>query len=317
MKWMIYLVHNTHEHQFAGPFTGVTSGSFFIPTLGHVEDDHHYRIELTTTDSNGLSSVINREIYPVTSSMTLASNVAGLSLALDGQPLAAPFSDGSLVGASRAISAAATQVFNGVTYEFVSWSDGGAATHNVTVQAVNTTYTATYRVQATAQTATLAPTADSYVRDGTYILSNFGTATRPLRPHDDLDVGNSRWSYLKFDTSSIAGTVSNVKLRLFAKLESTLAAGVPTEVFGTGTSWTETGLTGTTNPPPRRRKSRERRSRAPRALIIEFEPHVLYQLRTRGGAERHRPGAEEPVDVNAGHRGSIRATRRRISRNSS
>ena len=34
----------------------------------------------------------------------------------------------------------------GTTYEFVSWSDGGAATHNISTPASNTTYTATYRV---------------------------------------------------------------------------------------------------------------------------------------------------------------------------
>ena len=34
----------------------------------------------------------------------------------------------------------------GTTYEFVSWSDGGAANHNISTPASNTTYTATYRV---------------------------------------------------------------------------------------------------------------------------------------------------------------------------
>lgn len=37
------------------------------------------------------------------------------------------------------------QTLNGTSYEFTSWSDGGAATHEVRTPATNTTYTATYR----------------------------------------------------------------------------------------------------------------------------------------------------------------------------
>ena len=236
-SWRVYLVHNTHEHEFAGPFNGVTSGSFIVPTNGHVEDDHHYRIQLTVTDAGGLTHTSSREVHPVTSDVTLAANVTGLSLALDGQPLAAPISDGSLVGATRAISAPLTQTLNGATYEFVSWSDGGAATHDVTVGATDRTYTATYRLAVPVQTA-LAPTADSYVRSSS-AGSNFGSATSLFAKRSSSD---NRHTYIKFDTTSVTGTVQSVKLRLFAKLESSAATGVLTEVFGTSTGWTETGI---------------------------------------------------------------------------
>jgi hypothetical protein len=32
----------------------------------------------------------------------------------------------------------------GVPYQFLSWSDGGAATHTITTPTTNSTYTATY-----------------------------------------------------------------------------------------------------------------------------------------------------------------------------
>lgn len=236
-SWMVYLVHNTHEHQFAGPFDGVTSGSFFVPPNGHVENNHHYRIELTVTDSQGLATKTSREVFPQISTVTLASNIAGLSLALDGQPFATPFSSGSLVGATRALSAPATQTVNGSTYQFVSWSDGGAATHDVTIASTNRTYTATYQLAAPTQQA-LAATADSYVRSASS-NTNYGTASSLYAKKSATD---NRYTYFKFDTTAVTGSVASVKLRVFGKLETTGATGVLTEVFGTTTSWTETGI---------------------------------------------------------------------------
>jgi hypothetical protein len=57
-----------------------------------------------------------------------------------------PLTFGSVVGVVRNIGAPATQTSGGTTYEFVSWSDGGAATHNISTPSSNTTYSATYRV---------------------------------------------------------------------------------------------------------------------------------------------------------------------------
>jgi hypothetical protein len=45
---------------------------------------------------------------------------------------------------SRSLSAPATQTLNGQTYQFQSWSDGGAATHSTSTPASATTYTANY-----------------------------------------------------------------------------------------------------------------------------------------------------------------------------
>ena len=59
---------------------------------------------------------------------------------------ATPLTFESVVGIVRGLEAPATQMSGGTTYEFVSWSDGGAASHNISTPAANTTYTATYRV---------------------------------------------------------------------------------------------------------------------------------------------------------------------------
>ena len=67
-----------------------------------------------------------------------------LQLRLDGQPVATPVSFTAVVGIVRNLDAPA-QTSGSTAYEFSSWSDGGAATHDISTPAVNTTYTATYR----------------------------------------------------------------------------------------------------------------------------------------------------------------------------
>ena len=46
----------------------------------------------------------------------------------------------------RNFGAMSPQASGGSTYQFASWSDGGAATHNISTPAANRTYSATYRV---------------------------------------------------------------------------------------------------------------------------------------------------------------------------
>ena len=64
---------------------------------------------------------------------------------LDGQPMSTPASFVGVVGILRSLEAVSPQTLNATSYEFVSWSDGGAAAHNISTPASNTTYTATYR----------------------------------------------------------------------------------------------------------------------------------------------------------------------------
>ena len=62
--------------------------------------------------------------------LTLATNPAGLQVKLDGQPTTTPVSFDSVVGVLRTLGAPSPQTSAAMTYEFVSWSDGGAASHH-------------------------------------------------------------------------------------------------------------------------------------------------------------------------------------------
>src|SRR5262249_23927708 len=56
-----------------------------------------------------------------------------------------PFSLTAIVGSNNSVSAPSPKQSNHSTYNFVSWSDGGAQAHPLTAPATNTSYTASYR----------------------------------------------------------------------------------------------------------------------------------------------------------------------------
>ena len=55
-------------------------------------------------------------------------------------------------------------------------------------------------------------------------------------------------SYLKFTVTGVSGPVTNVKLRLHTTSSADSASGNGPAVYGTGTSWTETGITWNNRP---------------------------------------------------------------------
>ncbi|HSB56383.1 MAG TPA: PQQ-dependent sugar dehydrogenase [Nitrosopumilaceae archaeon] len=143
--WVILFHHNTHTHPFL-EFNGTKSGSFVIPTLGETSSDVWYRIYLTVTDSTGLTNLSTRDVLPNKSTITLTSNVSGLQVNLDGQPQTTPYSFVGVVGMTRTLQAPSPQSLGGQSYQFQSWSDGGAATHTISTPSSDTTYTENYSV---------------------------------------------------------------------------------------------------------------------------------------------------------------------------
>lgn len=143
--WWVDFHHDTHTHPFISPTTGSNSGSFTIPTTGETSANVWYRLYLTVRDSAGLSHTTQRDIFPRTARLTLATSVTGMQLRLDGQPVATPLSFDAVVGLERRIEAPTPQTVGSVTYTFASWSDGGAANHVISTPASDTTFTAVYQ----------------------------------------------------------------------------------------------------------------------------------------------------------------------------
>src|SRR5262249_36770765 len=128
--WTIDLVHTDHTHNAMPPTSGISSGMFTIPNTGETDSSVFYRVTLTVIDSGGKTTTVTRDVMPVTATVTLASNIAGVPLQLDG--VAAPASFVGVAGVLRTIGAPATASVNGQSYIFTGWSDGGAASHQIT-----------------------------------------------------------------------------------------------------------------------------------------------------------------------------------------
>ena len=124
--------------------SGSKTGSFTIPTDGETSSNVFYRIHLRITDSGGLTRSVSRDIQPRKSTITLATNPAGLQLRLDGQPVSTPHSFVGVEGIVRSLEAVSPQ---GTNWVFSSWSDGGARVHSISTPTADTTYTAQFVAQ--------------------------------------------------------------------------------------------------------------------------------------------------------------------------
>lgn len=144
--WTILFHHENHVHPAEGPIIGM-SGTFTIPVDGHDFSGHTaYEAIVAVTDADGISTSDSRIIYPEKVNLTFATAPVGLALNFDQQTnVAAPFVRDTLINFRHTIGAPLTQTFGGELYQFVGWSDGGAATHTITVPAQAQTYTATYQ----------------------------------------------------------------------------------------------------------------------------------------------------------------------------
>jgi hypothetical protein len=97
---------------------------------------------------------------------------------------------------------------------------------------------------AAALAQTVNPVADTYVRNGSYANSNYGTSSL-IEVKQSTISGNMRYAFFRFDIAALGlTTVSNVKLRLYFYGGSSSSVSVH-PVAGT---WTETGITWNNKP---------------------------------------------------------------------
>lgn len=134
LAWRIDFHHAEHFHPFVPQAAGA-EGSFTVPTIGETAADVWFRIHLTAKDSAGLTGTTFVDVLPRKVRLTFLTDPPGLQILLDGTPRTTPFAEEAVVGLIRTIGAAGP----------VSWSDGGAAVHEITTPAADTTYTATFQ----------------------------------------------------------------------------------------------------------------------------------------------------------------------------
>jgi hypothetical protein len=127
-------------------YVGTTTNGQLSVKLSLAATDGAAQIVAQVGSATGAATVgLTAQPTPSTSTITLATNPPGLQVTLDGQTVTAPHSAVSAEGQQRALGVVSPQTVGGITYEWVSWSDGGAASHNITVPTNDTTYTAQFQ----------------------------------------------------------------------------------------------------------------------------------------------------------------------------
>jgi len=131
LSWSMLLHHGNHTHPFLGPasgnnvpFTAPAPEDLFAATSSFLE------IQLTATDSGGLSSTVTRNLDPRKVTLTFNTEPGSMSVRVSGTDLAAPVNVVSWDNWQFPISAF-DQMLYGASYVFASWSDGGAQTHSI------------------------------------------------------------------------------------------------------------------------------------------------------------------------------------------
>jgi glucose/arabinose dehydrogenase len=104
--------------------SGVTGGSFQIPTDYSNTPSSFYRITLTVTDTLGLTSVVSRDIHPNLTSWTVGSSVPGALVVVDGTLQTAPYTTSDVVGIAHVLMGMPVQNIGSTRYRFSSWADG-------------------------------------------------------------------------------------------------------------------------------------------------------------------------------------------------
>ncbi|GAA3007235.1 hypothetical protein GCM10020229_18750 [Kitasatospora albolonga] len=97
----------------------------------------------------------------------------------------------------------------------------------------------------TATATVLAPTQDSYVRDGSYATTNYGAATTlTVKNTDTTDSGYGRRALFGFDTTAVPGTVRRAVLWVHGAVADSGGTLTTLQAFATATTpWTETAVT--------------------------------------------------------------------------
>jgi len=102
------------------------------------------------------------------------------------------------------------------------------------------------------ETTTLTPTADAYVRSGTYAGTTHGSTDASIliaKLNSSGSADNDRQTYVTFDLSNAGADISSAVLRLYGKIDDTRSSNIPVGAYSvSNTSWSESSITWNNKP---------------------------------------------------------------------
>lgn len=144
LSWEVRFQHEQHEHPgVSGTGTSIT---LTVPASGHgFAGNTGYLVELTATDSLGLTTVETIELVPRKVAIAIEATLpVPPSILVDGITLSTAAVVDTIEGHLHLIETEALHCVADERWDFVSWSSGATRAHNLTAAAVDQTLTATY-----------------------------------------------------------------------------------------------------------------------------------------------------------------------------
>jgi len=154
LSWRAIVLHcpggTCHQHVMVT--ASGTGGAVTIPDHG---DDSRILLVLDATDADGGVGETSVTLLPRLAPVVLDTTPSGLPITYGSGGGVAPLRRDAVVGGIRTVGVTSPQELGDTTYAFVGWSDGGAASHDVTIPAAGLGLTATWRPVATRRAPTI------------------------------------------------------------------------------------------------------------------------------------------------------------------
>ncbi len=146
MQWDVILHHcpggtpDCHSHLIQS-LIGVDQGTF---TATDHEWYSYLEFRLTVTDSGGLTDQESVSVDPQVVTLSYDSVPQGLAIQVGGVSETTPFDRPAIIGSLNTITTPSPQPLSSEQYYWVSWSDGGARTHEILAGETPASYTAAF-----------------------------------------------------------------------------------------------------------------------------------------------------------------------------
>jgi uncharacterized repeat protein (TIGR01451 family) len=239
LSWELILHHcpsDCHTHPIQT--WGGDPATWFFNAPDH-EYPSYLELRLTATDGGGLTDTKTLQLDPRTVALSFQSSPSGLQLVVGGSSSTTPFTRTVIEGSNNSISAPTPQTLGGTNYAWVSWSDGGAQSHNIIASAAST-YSATYQEVAPPQSADLA-LAKTVAPSGQNLVWSVGVTNQGPNAAQNVVVTDSlpsRLSLVSAPGCTYNSATRTVRCELLSLAQGgTASFTITTSVTGKGNGW--------------------------------------------------------------------------------
>ncbi len=122
--WAMELFVDGRREKAMNPINGQEESFYIIPRKPILADQVWYRLSLTATDSDGMSTTQSVEIFPERVQFSIDTDPKGLSLSINDKSVSALYSFSSIIGTEHIVSIAPIQTLEESLFQFNQWDFG-------------------------------------------------------------------------------------------------------------------------------------------------------------------------------------------------